>query len=104
MFGSLVSGVYGYMHTPHTVPSTGIPADAGSHIESRDLSALLGTRERQLVRLVVDGCSTEEIANRLAIRPQTVKNRLSRIYAKLGVATRVQLAVYALRKGLADPV
>jgi DNA-binding NarL/FixJ family response regulator len=55
------------------------------------------------VRLLVEGCSTEEIANRLAIRPQTVKNRLSRIFAKLGVSTRVQLAVYAVRNGLDDP-
>jgi DNA-binding NarL/FixJ family response regulator len=79
------------------------PAEAsGSHLEPPSLSALLGMRERQLVGLVVEGCSTEEIANRLAIRPQTVKNRLSRIYAKLGVSTRVQLAVYALRNGLAN--
>lgn len=92
------------MEITHTVQSVPGPAEAVSHLDPADPSALLGTRERQLVRLVVDGCSTEEIANRLAIRPQTVKNRLSRIYAKLGVATRVQLAVFALRKGLADQV
>jgi len=62
----------------------------------------LTARERQVVQLVVAGCSNDRIAERLQIRPQTVKNQLSRIYAKVGVATRVQLAVYALRQGLAE--
>lgn len=87
-----------------TTQPIGSPIETGRNIiDTPDLPSLLGLRERQLVRLVVEGCSTEEIANRLTIRPQTVKNRLSRIYAKLGVATRVQLAVFALRNGLADP-
>jgi DNA-binding NarL/FixJ family response regulator len=93
------------MHTTHTGQPIGNPTESGeSHTETPNTSSLLEARDRQLVRLVVEGCSTETIANRLAIRPQTVKNRLSRIYAKLGVSTRVQLAVYALRNGLADPV
>jgi DNA-binding NarL/FixJ family response regulator len=93
------------MHTTHTAQPIGSPTQGGgNHLEPPSLPALLEPRERQLVRLVVEGCSTDEIASRLTIRPQTVKNRLSRIYAKLGVATRVQLAVYALRNGLADPV
>ena len=62
----------------------------------------LTPRERQVVQLVVAGCSNDRIAERLQIRPQTVKNQLSRIYAKMGVATRVQLAVYAVRHGLAE--
>jgi DNA-binding NarL/FixJ family response regulator len=61
----------------------------------------LTARERQIVELVVDGCSNQEIAERLLIRPQTVKNQLSLMYAKVGVTTRVQLAVYAVRQGLA---
>jgi DNA-binding CsgD family transcriptional regulator len=63
----------------------------------------LTNRERQVVQLVVSGCSNDRIAQRLQIRPQTVKNQLSRIYAKVGVSTRVQLAVFALRHGLAEP-
>jgi two-component system, NarL family, nitrate/nitrite response regulator NarL len=62
----------------------------------------LTARERQVVQLVVAGCSNDRIAERLQIRPQTVKNQLSRIYAKMGVSTRVQLAVYAVRHGLAE--
>ncbi|HEU4939734.1 MAG TPA: response regulator transcription factor [Vicinamibacterales bacterium] len=55
-------------------------------------------RERQIVTLLADGCSNQEIANRLGLRLQTVKNHLSRIYRKLGVPNRVQLAVLVLKK------
>jgi DNA-binding NarL/FixJ family response regulator len=55
-------------------------------------------RERQIVTLLADGCSNQEIANRLGLRLQTVKNHLSRIYRKLGVPNRVQLAVLVFQK------
>ena len=55
-------------------------------------------RERQIVTLLADGCSNQEIANRLGLRLQTVKNHLSRIYRKIGVPNRVQLAVLVLQK------
>ena len=61
----------------------------------------LTPRERQVVQLLVDGYSNDDIATRLRLRPQTVKNQLTRIYVKAGVSSRVQLAVAALRQGLA---
>lgn len=63
----------------------------------------LTPRERQVVMLLIEGCSNDDIATRLRLRPQTVKNQLTRIYSKAGVSTRVQLAVAVLRQGLADP-
>jgi DNA-binding NarL/FixJ family response regulator len=60
-------------------------------------------RERQIVRFIVEGCSNQEIANRMGLRLQTVKNHLSRIYRKVGVPNRVQLAVFAVGYGLAEP-
>ena len=63
----------------------------------------LTNRERQVVQLVVSGCSNDRIAERLQFRPQTVKTSCRAIYAKVGVSTRVQLAVLALRHGLAEP-
>ncbi len=55
-------------------------------------------RERQIVALLANGCSNQEIANRLGLRLQTVKNHLSRVYRKIGVPNRVQLAVLMLQQ------
>jgi DNA-binding NarL/FixJ family response regulator len=56
-------------------------------------------RERQIATFLASGCSNQEIANRLGLRLQTVKNHLSRIYRKLGVPNRVQLAVLVVHEG-----
>ena len=53
----------------------------------------LGSREQQIVRLVADGCSNGEIAERLGLSLQTVKNRLCEIYEKTGTRNRVTLAL-----------
>ena len=55
-------------------------------------------RERQIVTFLASGCSNQEIADRLGLRLQTVKNHLSRIYRKLGVPNRVQLAVLVVHE------
>ncbi len=57
------------------------------------------TREIDIVHLVVRGLSNAQIAEQLGIQLQTVKNLLSALYGKLGVSTRLQLAVLALRTG-----
>lgn len=57
-------------------------------------------RERQVVRLIMEGHSNQDIASALGLRIQTVKNHLSRIYRKLGLPNRVQLAVFAVGHGL----
>ena len=62
-------------------------------------STLTG-REHQIVALVCEGKSNREIATRLGLSPQTVKNQLSVILDKLGLTSRVQLAVYAVRHHL----
>lgn len=53
----------------------------------------LSPREQQIVRLVADSCSNAEIAARLGIKVQTVKNRLCEIYDKTGTKNRVRLAL-----------
>ena len=63
-------------------------------------TSTLTPREHQIVALVVEGRSNREIATRLGLSPQTVKNQLSVILDKLGVTSRVQLAVYAVRHHL----
>jgi DNA-binding NarL/FixJ family response regulator len=63
----------------------------------------LSPRERQIVTLLSDGCPNQKIADRLGLRLQTVKNHLSRIYRKLGVPNRVQLAVLVLNQDTGGP-
>ena len=55
-------------------------------------------RQQQIMDAVLDGASNRVIAQRLGLREQTVKNQLTRIYRKLGIGGRVQLAVVALRE------
>jgi DNA-binding NarL/FixJ family response regulator len=57
------------------------------------------SREIEVVQLLVRGQSNAEIAAQMGIQLQTVKNMLSTLYAKLGVSTRLQLVLLALRTG-----
>ena len=59
----------------------------------------LTDREMEVIRLLAEGQSNKEIAARLHISPRTVKFHLDNIYSKLGVNTRTEAAVSALRRG-----
>jgi DNA-binding NarL/FixJ family response regulator len=58
----------------------------------------LTSREREIVRAILDGCSNREIAERLGIREQSVRNALSVVYEKFHVRTRLQLSREAGRR------
>lgn len=60
----------------------------------------LSDRERDVLRLIAEGLENSEIAARLNISHRTAKNHVSNILAKLGLPSRVQAAVYAVRRGL----
>jgi NarL family two-component system response regulator LiaR len=62
----------------------------------------LTERERDVLRLVVEGLANKQIAQRLGIGEKTIKTHVSRVLAKLGVADRTQAAVLAIREGLVD--
>ena len=59
-------------------------------------------REVGVLKLVAQGLSNQEIAERLAISERTVGTHVSNILAKLHLANRTQAALYALREGLAS--
>jgi two-component system NarL family response regulator len=67
---------------------------------SASSAKLLTSRETQIVRQVAAGLRNAEIAQRLAITEATVKTHLNNIFDKLELRDRVELAVYALRRGL----
>lgn len=63
----------------------------------------LTPREREVVKLVAEAYSTEEIAELLVISPKTVERHRENVLAKLGLRDRVQLTRYAIRHGLVEP-
>ena len=65
----------------------------------------LTPRESEVVHLLADGLSTREISQKLALTEHTIRNYLSAIYDKLGVSSRVELALYAVaREDLTRPM
>jgi DNA-binding NarL/FixJ family response regulator len=68
----------------------------------RELTQLTD-REREVMVLVAEGLSNDEIAARLVISPATAKTHVSRTMVKLGARDRAQLVVYAYEAGLIRP-
>ena len=64
---------------------------------------LLTEREREVVALVGEGLSNDEIAERLIMSPATAKTHVSRAMVKLGTRDRAQLVVLAYESGLVRP-
>jgi NarL family two-component system response regulator LiaR len=60
----------------------------------------LTEREAEVLRLVAQGLSNQDIAKKLNISDPTVRTHVSNIMGKLHLATRIQAALYALREGL----
>jgi DNA-binding NarL/FixJ family response regulator len=60
----------------------------------------LGKADLDILRLVASGLSNKEIAHKLGFAESTVKNRLSMLFHKIGVADRTQAAIYAISHGL----
>jgi NarL family two-component system response regulator LiaR len=72
----------------------------GASPEAALLYTDLSEREREVLRLIADGRSNAEIAERLIIGERTVKSHVTNILGKLHVADRTQAAIYAWREGI----
>ena len=65
---------------------------------------VLSDRERDVLRLVADGASNDEIGARLGISARTVESHLRRLFERVGAASRTELAARALREGWLEEV
>jgi DNA-binding NarL/FixJ family response regulator len=63
----------------------------------------LTEREREVMALVAEGLTNDEIAERLVVSPLTAKTHVSRAMVKLGARDRIQLVVFAYESGLVRP-
>jgi DNA-binding NarL/FixJ family response regulator len=80
------------------------PADAGPGDESpadpvdQALAEILSEREREVLKLIAQGLSNQEIAARLFIGVSTVKKHINHIYDKLGVRNRTEALLYLVNR------
>ncbi|HZS24887.1 MAG TPA: response regulator transcription factor [Gaiellaceae bacterium] len=93
------------------VRAIGIVAEGGTYLDPTAAAALISQRhrnrnreltqrEREVLRLLADGNSNEQIASVLTISPQTVRTHVQKAMEKLGATTRVQAVATALRDSL----
>jgi DNA-binding NarL/FixJ family response regulator len=73
------------------------PATNGKTTRER---AQLSQREREIIILIAQGYKNKEIAEKMFITEQTVKNHLHNVFDKLGVSDRLELALYAIHNSL----
>jgi two-component system, NarL family, nitrate/nitrite response regulator NarL len=67
--------------------------------EAKRVRSELSQREREIVALVAQGYKNREMAEKMFISEQTVKNHLHNIFDKLGVSDRLELALHAIHSG-----
>lgn len=65
-----------------------------------ETGSLLSRREKEILRLLSEGCSTKEIAEKLVISPSTVHSHRNNLMNKLGLNNRRELIQYARTRGL----
>ena len=75
-------------------------SSAISRGEARPTAGGLSTRELDVLRLVAEGLSNRDVASRLHISENTVKNHLRSVHDKLGVSSRTEAVITAVRSGL----
>ena len=64
------------------------------------IGTYLSVREKEILRLLAEGCSTKEIAEKLVVSPSTVHSHRSNLMTKLGLSNRHELIQYARQRGL----
>ena len=85
-----------------------VPALVREHLDAttaggRLPNALLTARETEIVKLIAEGYTSQQIADLLVIAPKTVESHRANILQKLAMRDRVELTRYAIRAGLVEP-
>ncbi len=77
-----------------------LPPEVATKLAERISAAELTDRERQVLKLIVEGYSNKEIGERLSITEGTVKSHVNGVLGKLGVHDRTQAVTEAVRRGI----
>jgi DNA-binding NarL/FixJ family response regulator len=64
---------------------------------------LLTPRQREILQLIAEGCTTREMAERLCVSPRTVETHRAQIMERLNLHDVASLTRFAIRSGLVDP-
>jgi DNA-binding CsgD family transcriptional regulator len=65
---------------------------------------VLSEREHEVALLVAQGLTNRQIGEQLVITRKTVETHVGHVLGKLGLVSRVQIATWGLRQGLAPPI
>lgn len=88
-------------HAAHPRRREGQPsASRGELAHPSPGSVKLTPREREVLQGLLEGCSTQELAARLGVRPATARKHIEHLLAKLNVHSRSAAVTYAIRSGL----
>jgi two-component system nitrate/nitrite response regulator NarL len=94
------AAVIRHFASPKDFPAAHTPSSGGSNNKSSRERAQLSQREREIIVLIAQGYKNKEIAEKMFITEQTVKNHLHNVFDKLGVSDRLELALYAIHNSL----
>lgn len=81
-------------------PETASVRPASGRARTQDVSKPLSGRERQVLQLIAEGCSSKQIATRLILAVPTVETHRRQVMNKLGLRSVAELTKYAVREGL----
>jgi DNA-binding NarL/FixJ family response regulator len=86
----------------HPFRSRGVTERYERIAAARAVMQAISAREDEVLRLIIDGKSTKEIAGQIGVSPKTVESHRTHLFRKLGCSSVVELAGFAFRNGLVE--
>ena len=87
----------------HPSAASAVIKDYRDKAQDGDAFEQLTPREREILKLIAEGMTSQEIGNKLFISLKTVTGHRNKLMTKLGLHNRAELVKYAVRKGLVTP-